>query len=115
MKSSFALLAFVASFAQAQQVMIHGGVPAVSPDGLQIAFLSNRSGADELSVISTAGTGERQLTPSPEDKSALAGTADGKQILLAAYANNTSHLYAINLDGTKQQQKLVGCPARSLS
>jgi len=112
MKSLLALLLFVASSAQAQQVMIHGGVPAVSPDGLHIAFLSNRSGADELFVISADGTGERRLTTTPDDKGALAWTADGKQILFATSANDTSHLYAITLDGTRLRE-IAKVPGRA--
>jgi Tol biopolymer transport system component len=84
--------------------MTRGGAPVVSPDGLRIAFLSNRTGAEELFVISTDGTGERQLTTSPDDKGALAWTADGKQILFSTFANDTSHLHAIDPDGTKQRE-----------
>jgi Tol biopolymer transport system component len=73
------LFILVATFmhAQAQRVVTHGGVPVVSPDASHIAFLSNRSGADELFVISPDGTGEVQLTDTPEDKGALAWTPDG--------------------------------------
>ena len=108
------LFFFVACFSapQAQQVTIHGGLPAVSPDGLHIAFLSNRSGADELFVIATDGTGERQLTTTPDDKSALAWTPDGKQILYSAFANDTSHLFAINVDGTSQRE-IAKVPGRA--
>jgi Tol biopolymer transport system component len=105
------LLILIASFApaQAQQTMIHGGAPVVSPNGLHIAFLSDRTGTDELFVISTDGTGERQLTTTPEEKSSLAWTRDGKQVLFSDFANDISHLYAINLssvnsDGPKQRE-----------
>ena len=106
MKWQLALPLLVASFApaQAQQATTHGGAPVVSPDGLHIAFLSNRTGAEELFVISTDGTGERQLTTTPDEKSALAWTADGQQILFSAFANDVSHLYAIDPDGTKQRE-----------
>ena len=109
-----ALLTLAAAFmhAQAQRVITHGGVPTVSPDGSHIAFLSDRSGADELYVISPDGTGELQLTTTPDDKSALAWTADGKQILFAAFANDSSRLYAINPDG-KQQRVIASVPGRA--
>jgi TolB protein len=92
--------------------MTHGGVPVVSPDGLHIAFLSNRSRADELFVISTDGTGERQLTTTPDEKGVIAWTADGKQVLYSTDSNDTSHLYAINLDGTKQRE-IAKVPGRA--
>jgi Tol biopolymer transport system component len=106
MKWRLALPLLVASFApaQVQPRMTHGGAPVVSPDGLHIAFFSNRTGAEELFVISTDGTGELQLTTTPDDKSALAWTVDGKQILFSAFANDTSDLYAIDPNGTKQRE-----------
>ena len=106
MKYQLVLPILVALFApvRAQQVITHGGLPVVSPDGLHIAFLSNRSGADELFVISTESAGELQLTTTPGDKSLFKWTADGKQILFSSDANDASHLYAINPDGTKQRE-----------
>lgn len=100
------LLILIVSFApaQAQQMMTHGGAPVVSPEGSRIAFLSDRTGSDEVFVISTDGTGERQLTTTPEEKSALAWSRDGKEILFSDFANDTSHLYAINPDGTKLRE-----------
>jgi Tol biopolymer transport system component len=63
MRFQLILMLFATSFApmptHAQQVVTHGGAPVVSPDGLHIAFLSNRTGTDELFVISTDGTAER--------------------------------------------------------
>lgn len=115
MKFQLVLPLLIASLAstpiQAQQATTHGGAPAVSPDGLHIAFLSNRTGAEELFVISTDGTGERQLTSTPDEKSALAWTADGKQILFSAFANDTSHLYAIDAEG-KKQREIAKVPGR---
>ena len=96
----------------AQQGMTHGGLPVVSPDGSHIAFLSNRSGAEQLFVISTDGTGELQLTTTPDEKTALAWTADGKQILFSAFSNDTSRLCAINPDGTKQRE-IAKVPGRA--
>jgi len=100
------LLILIASFApvQAQQMMTHGGQPVVSPDGLHIAFLSDRTGSDEVFVVSTDGTREKQLTNTPGEKSALAWSRDGKQILFSDFANDTSDLYAINTDGSKQSE-----------
>lgn len=108
------LVILVTTFAPvpAQQAVTHGGVPVVSPNGTRIAFLSNRSGADELFVISTDGTGELQLTTTPDEKTALAWTADGKQILYSTFSNETSHLYAINPDGTGRRE-IAKVPGRA--
>jgi TolB protein len=114
MKWQLVLPILFASFApaQAQQVTTHGGAPVVSTDGSHIAFFSNRTGADELFVISTDGTRELQLTTTPDEKSALAWTADGKQILFSAFASDTSHLCAIDADGTRQRE-IAKVPGRA--
>src|SRR5262249_36827220 len=46
------------------------GYPAVSNDGKHIAFISTRTGAEEVFVISPDGTGEKQLTSTKEGKNA---------------------------------------------
>jgi TolB protein len=85
--------------AQTQPVISHGAQPVVSPDGSHIAFLSNRTGADELFVISADGTGETQLTFTSDEVGNPAWTADGKHILFAIFAKEISHLYSIDPDG----------------
>jgi TolB protein len=94
----FAIAAALAN-AQTQPVVSHGAQPVVSPDGSHIAFLSNRTGADELFVISTDGTGETQLTFTSDEVGNPAWTANGKQILFALFAKEISHLYSIDPDG----------------
>ncbi len=45
-----------------QQPATHGELPAVSPDGSLIAFLSDRTGANNVFVIGVDGSGERQIS-----------------------------------------------------
>ena len=54
--------------------VIHGGLPVVSPGGSRIVFLSNRGGAEDLFVIGADGTGETQLTRTPEAENARGWT-----------------------------------------
>lgn len=79
--------------------IINGGLPHVSPDGSHIAFVSDRAGAPDLFVISADGTGEVQLTQTPEYESPAGWTRDGKHILFSVFRNDISTLYAINLAG----------------
>ena len=91
---------------------IESGLPSVSPDGKHIAFTSNRGGTDDLFVIAADGTGERQLTHTPEEESFPQWTADSKQILFSVLTNDTSHLYAIDMDG-RNQREIASVPGRT--
>ena len=97
---------------QGQQVPTHGGVPAVSPDGSHIAFVSDRSDGNNLFIISADGTSEVQLTHTPEDKGTLRWTPDGKRILFSVYANDASRLYSIDRDGMNQRE-ITSVPGRA--
>lgn len=105
------LVAAVANL-QGQQVPTHGGVPAVSPDGSHIAFVSNRGDGDNLFIISSDGASEHQLTHTSEDKGTLGWIADGKRIQFSVLANDASRLYSIDPDG-KNQRELATVPGRA--
>jgi TolB protein len=84
--------------------VINGGLPEVSPDGLHIAFVSNRAGNDDLFLISTNGSGEMQLTRTPEHESPEGWAGNGKQVLFSVFSNDTSRLYSIDRKGIDQRQ-----------
>ena len=90
----------------------NGSLPAVSPDGSHIAFVSNRGGSEDLFVIAADGTGEKQLTHTPDEKGAVGWTANGKQIVFSVFANDASRLFAIRPDG-KHQREIGHVPGRS--
>jgi TolB protein len=92
--------------------VINGGLPHVSPDGLSIAFVSNRSGTNDLYVISSNGANEVQLTRTPESESLAGWTKDGKALLFSVFANDESKVYSINRDG-KGQREIGRFPGRS--
>jgi TolB protein len=63
--------------------------PAISPDGKQVAFVSNRTGANEL-WIATVATGElRQLTEGGAAQAGLNWSSDSKQIIFTTTATNS--------------------------
>ena len=95
------------------QPMIHGGAPAVSPDGSRIAFLSDRDGATDLYVIAADGTGESRLTHTPEEETQPDWSPDGREIWFTVFANDSSRIYSIRPDG--RNQKLLGTvPGRAM-
>lgn len=108
---TFATTASAQATAATPKPITNGGLPSVSPDGSHVAFVSDRVGVDDLFVIGADGTGELQLTHTPEFESPAGWTADGKQILFSVFARDESHLYAIDLDG-KNQQEIGRVPGR---
>ena len=69
--------------------------PCISPDGRRVAFLSNRTGTDQLFEIELgedglSASGTRQLTWHTQSLSPFGYTADGKRIVAAAYRDNAS-------------------------
>jgi TolB protein len=84
--------------------MINGAYPIVSPSGKQIVFLSNRTSVDDLFVIRADGTGEMQVTHTPEYESATGWTSKEKQIVFFVTAKDVSHVYTVGLDGNNQRE-----------
>jgi Tol biopolymer transport system component len=92
--------------------LVNGAQPVVSPDGARIAFLSNRGGSEDLFVINADGTGETQLTHTPEAETGLQWSADGMQIVFSVLTNDTSRLYGIDKYG-KNQHEIASLPGRT--
>lgn len=61
--------------------------PAFSPDGAQIAFISDRSGSENVWVADTTGTKPRSLTNLDEDAilTSPAWSADGSKVFVSRY------------------------------
>ena len=98
---------------QAQRAAANGGLPAVSPDGIHIAFLANRSGGeDDVFVIASDGSAEKQLTRTPEDEGNAQWSADGQRVVFSRFAGGNSRIYAIGMDG-KNEHEIGSVPGRS--
>lgn len=101
--SVFAAAALLAvRFAAGQnpaKVVVHGGAPAVSPDGSRIAFVSDRDGATDIYVIGADGKGEKRLTRTSEAESQPAWSSDGRTIWFTVFVSGSSRIYAIPSGG----------------
>ena len=77
--------------------------PVFSPDGRDIAFISDRSGSENIWVIAGDGSNPRQLTDLDEDSvfASPAWSADGKSIFVSRYraANNGFELWRYKVAG----------------
>jgi TolB protein len=63
--------------------------PAISPDGSQIAFVSNRGGAYEIWIFNRANNALRQLTSNASVIGGLSWSANGRQIAFTTTATNS--------------------------
>jgi Tol biopolymer transport system component len=79
-------------------------VPAWSPDGRSIAFISNRSGRSEIYVMNADGSGQRRLTRAAATEFGPVWSPDGSMIAFRRQRGDDWHyhddIFVINADGT---------------
>lgn len=104
---------FVVRPGEPARLLTHGGAnywPASSPDGRRIAFVSTRSGAEQLHVMNADGTGVVQITHSPGFFREVTWSPDGTKIAFPSSAAGLtgplfvnhlpSDIYIADADGT---------------
>lgn len=73
--------------------------PSLSPDGRRVAFVSDRSGNDELWIADADGSHARQLTHEKAEWVAAPHWAhDGRSLIVAAGVRGESDLYTVDAD-----------------
>src|SRR5262249_33292901 len=75
----------------------HGSSPTVSPDGRQIAFVSDRSGSSDLYLMNADGSGVRQLTADGGHPGRAYWSGDGTELAFGAAAKDTTRLLRLTL------------------
>ena len=79
--------------------------PAWSPDGTQIAFVSDRSGGRDIYVMSADGSNLKKLTDSSTFNDHFSWSPDGKKIVYSSSENSLfdlSQLMVMNADGSNK-------------
>ena len=92
------LMAMGPAYAQSPTPMRNGELPAISPDGSQIAFESDRSGTTGLYVVRADGAGTRNLVADVGQSSGPpVWSADGRHLRYATAAAGVGQLYEVDV------------------
>jgi TolB protein len=73
--------------------------PAISPDGKQIAFSSDRSGRPMIYVMDASGANPRRVSFAGYYNSSPAWSPDGKKLSFASYVNGHFDIFVMDIDG----------------
>lgn len=80
------------------------GLPAVSPNGKQVAMILSKSGSPDLYVANLDGSNLKRLTQSPADESSPCWSPDGKTLCVASRQGGRPALYKIPAAGGTLQR-----------
>jgi TolB protein len=79
---------------------IHNSLSAFSPDGLRVAFNSNRDNASDIYVANVDGTNVRRLTSHPAIDTSPTWSPNGQQIAFTSDRAGQPQIYVMGADGT---------------
>jgi hypothetical protein len=80
-----------------------------SPDGKQIAFVTDEAGKEQVAVMNSDGTGLRVITQFTGRYARSPGwSPDGKRLVIVSDQTGSDQLYVINTDGTNLERLTEG-------
>ena len=79
-------------------------LPAWSPDGKRIAYVSNRAGNRDIWIMNADGTHRQNVTRTAADEWTPAWSPDGASIAFASNRDGNWELYVAKADGTSPQR-----------
>lgn len=75
--------------------------PKISPDGSQIAYLSNRDGNQEVYIMNTDGSNQKRLTKNRVEEWDPAWSTDGSKVFFSSQnVHGFYDIYKVNKDGS---------------
>lgn len=89
--------------------------PAVSPDGSQLAFASNRDGAWDLYTLNLSSGAVRRLTETPAYDGHPTWSPDGRWIAFDSYSGSDYDIWILSVDGGQAPIQLTNHPAKDIS
>ena len=79
-------------------------LPAWSPDGRRLAFVSDRDGNREIYLMNTDGSDPVNLTQNPAEDWTPNWSPDGTQIAFASFRDGNWEIYIMDADGSNQHR-----------
>lgn len=77
--------------------------PAFSPDGTKIAFVSNRTGHDQIFIMNADGSNQTNISNSPADDFGPAWRPDGAKLAFSSVRDGNAEIYTMDAaDGANQ-------------
>jgi TolB protein len=89
--------------------------PAISPDGMKLAFASNRERQWDLYVMDLVSGEVVQLTDTPEYESAPSWSPDGTWLVYEAYLDTNLEIFIRQFDGSGEPIRLTNHPGADYS
>lgn len=96
-----------------QLTHVDTGEPFPSPDGKQIVFEITVEGYEQIFIMKSDGTSQKQITRDAANHDSPSWSPDGARIAFASDANEHSVIYMMNVDGTNVE-RLTGLAADSI-
>ncbi len=81
-----------------ERFLAAGTGPVWSPKGGRIAFVSDRTGTNNLYIVGSNGRGLRRVTASGETESEPAWSPDGTRLAFVSLAGDVTDLYVVGVD-----------------
>lgn len=79
-------------------------LPALSPDGQRIAFVSDRDGNREIYVMNVDGSEQTNLTRDAADDWTPSWSPDGQYIVFSSFRDGNWEVYRMAADGSEQRR-----------
>ncbi len=86
---------------------IHNFLPAFSPDGSRIAFMTNRDGNMEIYTVGREGGNLRRVTRHPGNDSTPTWSPAGNQIAFTSDRSGSPQIYIVDADGMGQPRRIT--------
>ena len=86
---------------------IHNFLPAFSPDGTRLAFMTNRDGNMEIYSVNRDGSNLRRVTSHPGNDSTPTWSPAGNQIAFTSDRSGSPQIYIVDADGMGQPRRIT--------